>query len=104
MMMNGLRVGLYLACIAALSWLVGCNAHLPGKPSEAERWRAPADVTDFNQLYTENCAGCHGAEGKFGAALSLNDPLYQAFVTDDALRQVISEGRPGTNMPAFSQQ
>lgn len=102
--MNGLRVGLYLACLAALSSLAGCNARLPGQPTEAERWRAPADVTDFNQLYTENCAGCHGAGGRYGAALSLNDPLYQSFVTDDALHRIISEGRPGTNMPAFSQQ
>src|SRR5262249_20708515 len=70
---------------------------------EAERWRAPAEITDFNQLYTQNCAGCHGAGGRLGAARSLNDPLYLAFVTDDALRQAISRGRAGTNMPAFSE-
>ena len=95
---------LSLAGIISLFLLMGCNARLPGKPTEADRWRAPADVSDFNELYTTNCAGCHGIAGKLGAARPLNDPLYLSFVPDDALRQVISQGRPGTNMPAFSQQ
>jgi len=84
--------------------LAGCNTSLPGQPTEAERWRAPNEITDFNQLYTQNCAGCHGAGGRLGAARSLNDPLYLAYVTDDAMRQAIAKGRAGTNMPAFSEQ
>ena len=96
--------GLWLAGIVALFQLMGCNARLPGKPTEAERWRAPADVSDFTELYTQNCAGCHGSDGKLGAARSLNDSLYLSFIPDDALKQVISQGRNGTNMPAFSQQ
>jgi cytochrome c oxidase cbb3-type subunit 3/ubiquinol-cytochrome c reductase cytochrome c subunit len=83
--------------------LTGCNVRLPGKPNEAERWRAPAEITDFNQLYTQNCAGCHGVGGRLGAARSLNDPLYLAFITDEALRQAIAQGRAGTSMPAFSE-
>ena len=93
-----------LAGIISLFLLMGCNARLPGKPTEAERWRAPADVSDFTELYTQNCAGCHGSDGKLGAARSLNDSLYLSFIPDDALKQVISQGRNGTNMPAFSQQ
>src|SRR6476469_7432140 len=94
----------WFAGIVALSLLVGCNARLPGKPTEAQRWRAPADVSDFSELYTQNCAGCHGNDGRLGAARSLNDSLYLSFIPDDALKQVISQGRNGTNMPAFSQQ
>ena len=96
--------GLSLAGIISLLLLMGCSARLPGKPSEADRWRAPAEVADFTELYTQNCAGCHGDAGKLGAARPLNDPLYLTFIPDDALKQVISQGRPGTNMPAFSQQ
>jgi mono/diheme cytochrome c family protein len=103
-MIKRLQTGLSLASVITISFLMGCNARLPGQPAEAERWRAPAEVTDFNQLYTQSCAGCHGADGKRGAARALNDPLYMSFVTDDALRQAISKGRVGTNMPAFSQQ
>ena len=91
-----------LPAVLALVFLTACNVRLPGQPSEAERWRAPSEITDFNQLYTQNCAGCHGADGTLGAARSLNDPLYLAFVTDDGMRQVIAKGRAGTNMPAFS--
>ena len=96
--------GLSLAGIISLFLLMGCNARLPGKPTEADRWRAPANVSDFTELYTQNCAGCHGNDGKLGAARSLNDSLYLSFIPDDALKQVISQGRKGTNMPAFSQQ
>jgi cytochrome c oxidase cbb3-type subunit III len=98
-----LQIGLAVAVGLALL-LAGCNSRLPGQPNEAERWRAPSEITDFNQLYSQNCAGCHGAGGKLGAARSLNDALYLAFVTDDAMRQAISKGRAGTNMPAFSEQ
>lgn len=93
-----------LACIVALSFLTACNVRFPGQPTEAERWRAPADVSDFNQLYTTNCAGCHGTDGKLGAARPLNDPLYLSFASDDALRQAIAQGRTGTNMPGFAEK
>ncbi len=99
-----LQIGIASIVVLAIALLTGCSVHLPGQPSEAERWRAPAEITDFNQLYTQNCAGCHGVDGKLGAARSLNDPLYLAFVTDDGMRQAISKGRAGTNMPAFSEQ
>ena len=90
--------------IVVLLSLTGCNVRLPGQPTEAERWRSPSEVSDFNQLYQENCAGCHGADGRRGAAQALNDPLYLSFVSDVALQQVVAEGRAGTNMPAFSQK
>ena len=97
-------VGLFVALASVMLLLTGCNIRLPGQPTEAERWRAPADVSDFNQLYQENCGGCHGSDGRRGVAQALNDPLYLSFVSDVALRQAVAEGRRGTNMPAFSQQ
>jgi cytochrome c oxidase cbb3-type subunit III len=99
-----LQIGLSGAVVLAITLLTGCSARLPGQPTEAERWRAPAEITDFYQLYTQNCAGCHGVDGRLGAARSLNEPLYLAFVTDDGMRQTISKGRAGTSMPAFSEQ
>jgi mono/diheme cytochrome c family protein len=57
---------------------------------------------DFAALYGEHCAGCHGDEGRPGAAVALADPLYQAFVDDAALRRVTAEGVAGTAMPGFA--
>jgi mono/diheme cytochrome c family protein len=101
MKVHGIR--LPFAIGFALFALSGCNIRLPGRPTEAERWRAPSEISDFAQLYKQNCAGCHGADGQRGAARTLNDSLYLAFVNDAAMKQIISEGQIGTNMPAFSQ-
>ena len=101
--MKPYEFGLITLTFAMLS-LSGCNVRLPGQPTEAERWRAASEISDFNQLYTQNCAGCHGADGQRGAARPLNDSLYLAFVNDAAMKQAISEGEIGTNMPAFSQR
>ena len=101
-MMKLYEIGLSCAIACALVSLSGCNIRLPGRPTEAQRWRAPAEISDFRQLYKQNCAGCHGPDGRRGAARSLNDSLYLAFITDAAMKQVISDGRTETNMPAFS--
>src|ERR1043165_6855938 len=100
-MMNRLQNKMLLVVVVALSLLMSCNVRLPGKPTEAERWRAPEDVSDFNELYSTSCAVCHGIGCKLGAARPLNDPVYLSFVPDDALRKVVSKGSAGTNMPAF---
>jgi cytochrome c oxidase cbb3-type subunit 3 len=76
---------------------------MPGRPTPEERWKRPAEIKDFNQLYSQNCSGCHGANGRRGAAQPLNDPLYLAVVTDEALRQTIAQGVPGALMPAFAE-
>ena len=82
---------------------VGCD-QLPGKPTPEDRWKAGTEVTDFSQLYALNCAGCHGADGRLGAARPLNDPLYLALVNAATLRATIAQGVPGTSAPALAQQ
>jgi mono/diheme cytochrome c family protein len=90
------------AGLIALGTVGGCD-RLPGKPALAERWTPATEVTDFSRLYAQNCSGCHGADGRLGAARPLNDPLYLALVGEDALRGMIAQGVPGTSMPAFAQ-
>jgi cytochrome c oxidase cbb3-type subunit 3 len=63
----------------------------------------PDKVTAFALLFAANCAGCHGAEGRGGAALALADPVYLAIADDVTIRRVVSDGVPGTAMPAFAQ-
>jgi cytochrome c oxidase cbb3-type subunit III len=80
--------------------LVGCG-HAPGYPPNPVA--RPADITDFAALYGQNCSACHGANGQNGPAMDLANPEYQALVDDASLRKWISNGMPGTEMPAFAQ-
>src|SRR4029077_8377840 len=86
---------------AALFACAGCS-NLPGRPSESSIPVDPDDVTDFALLYGKNCSGCHGSEGKGGAALSLGDPVYLAIVDDATMRKIVTNGIGGTAMPAFA--
>jgi len=63
----------------------------------------PNEVSDFKVLFAANCAGCHGTDGKGGAAIALANPEYLAIVDDATLRRVASTGIRGTSMPAFAQ-
>ena len=87
---------------AVTSLAAGCDS-LPGRPTESDRPLRPSQVTDFAVLYADSCAGCHGADGRFGAALPLAHPVYLALVDDAAVRRVIANGVPGTSMPGFAQ-
>ena len=42
----------------------------------------PAHRRDFEPLYAQNCAGCHGARGEGGAAIGLASPAYLAIAPD----------------------
>ena len=87
--------------LAAALALAACD-WMPGRPLEQDRPRNPREITDFATLYANNCAGCHGSEGELGPAREFASPLFQAFLPDPALRNVIREGVPGTGMPAFA--
>jgi len=63
----------------------------------------PSEVVNFNALYGQNCAGCHGVDGKGGAAMSLANPVFLAIADDTLIRRIASNGVPGTPMPAFAQ-
>jgi cytochrome c oxidase cbb3-type subunit III len=94
---------LFVVCAAflffAMTMFVGCK--LPGKPGDEPEVPRPEQVTNFDALYSSNCAGCHGKNGQNGSAMNLANPTYQALVDDATLRDVISNGEKGTLMPAF---
>jgi cytochrome c oxidase cbb3-type subunit 3 len=94
----------YLCALGALSMMLlsACSSPL-GQPRKASEILAPSEVMEFRTLYAENCAGCHGTEGKGGGAIALADPVYLAIADDSAMRKVIANGVRGTSMPAFAQ-
>jgi mono/diheme cytochrome c family protein len=94
------RISASTALVAVL--FAGCGAP-PGQPRTDSITVAPSDVVEFSALYADNCAGCHGANGRGGAAIALANPVYLAIVDDRSMRASIASGVRGTSMPAFAQ-
>jgi cytochrome c oxidase cbb3-type subunit III len=95
------QVSTLACCALATLACAGCG-RLPGQPTPAEVPLKPGQVRDFALLYSENCAGCHGPEGRGNCALALANPVYLAVVDDDTLRRVTAQGVHGTLMPPFA--
>ena len=94
----------HLSATAALTvtLLSGCAAP-HGQPLQGSETLAPNEISDFDTLYSQNCAGCHGVEGRGGAAIALADPVYLSIADDATILKVISNGVRGTSMPAFAE-
>ena len=82
--------------------ICGCNS-APGRPALDSQVLPPDKVLNFETLYQQNCAGCHGTQGKGGAAVGLASPVYLAIADDATIRRATAEGVEGTAMPAFAQ-
>ena len=94
------RVYPWVMLLVTLALLTGCRP--PGKPRPGMIPQRPDQITDFQVLYRENCAACHGAEGKGGAAVALANPAYIAYAGFAPLQAITANGIPGSLMPAFA--
>jgi len=88
--------------IVPLVLLLACSSP-PGKPQKGSEPVAPNRVVDFGTLYVQNCAGCHGTDGRGGASIALANPVYLAIADENAVHNVVANGVRGTSMPAFAQ-
>jgi cytochrome c oxidase cbb3-type subunit III len=96
---------LVIVAIIPVVTLLACAAcsSLPGVYRTEMAVVPPSEVVDFQQIYGQNCAGCHGIDGKGGAAIALANPVFLAITADTVIRRIASNGVPGTPMPAFAQ-
>ena len=99
--MNAFRNLFRLTALAAIL-ASGCGAP-HGQPNKGSEVLAPKEVLQFDSLYAQDCAGCHGKEGRGGAAIALANPVYLAIADDGTIRKVIANGVRGTAMPAFAE-
>lgn len=99
--MNVLR---HLCVLVALLATLASGCGTPhGQPNKGSEVLAPTEILEFRTLYAENCAGCHGADGRGGAAIAFANPVYLAIADEAAIRKVIANGVPRTAMPAFAE-
>jgi mono/diheme cytochrome c family protein len=87
--------------VLAAALLSGCSAP-HGQPRIGDEIPAPNEVRDFRVLYADNCAACHGQDGRGGAAIALADPVYLTIADNTSIRRAIANGVRGTAMPAFA--
>lgn len=95
-------VALTVAAVIACLICAACTSS-PFGPKVDSEVVPPSQIVDFNQLYGQNCAGCHGVDGKGGAAIALANPVFLTIADDSVIRRIASNGVPGTPMPAFAQ-
>jgi cytochrome c oxidase cbb3-type subunit III len=95
------RIPLTLLAVAALAG-AACS-HSAGRPAPGSEVTPPDQILQFNALYGQNCAGCHGPDGTGGTTIALRDPVFLAIADDAAIRRAVAGGVHGTAMPAFAQ-
>ena len=88
--------------LLAMLAITSCGA--PGRQAAETRVVPPGEIRDFRVLYSQNCSGCHGADGQGGLSLGLGNPVYLAIAGDATIRRITAQGVPGTAMPAFAQE
>ena len=99
--MNGRAILVAAIFVALLA--CGACASSPGAPRADAAVLPPSQVLEFGLLYRQNCAGCHGADGKGGASIGLANPVFLAIADDAVIRRTATDGVHGTPMPAFAQ-
>ena len=106
-MKNGIAIWCLLVAIAGLSWLVaGCSSTSTLAVRQASY---PKDKVDAPGLFTENCATCHGRNGRARTfhgrllgAQNFTDARWQMATSDDEIIRAIKTGPK--LMPAFQKK
>ena len=61
-------------------------------------------MIEFPKLYKQNCAACHGEQGKRGLAVSLSNPVYIAIAGKEAVLNATAKGGPRELDAGFGQK
>lgn len=62
------------------------------------------NVRKGEKVYKENCASCHGSQGKGVTAPALSNKSFLSYATDEFIEYAIVNGRDGTAMQAFGEK
>lgn len=92
--------GLTLAVLAAFQVYILREPQRIQLDGAADLARA---VAAGEQLFSENCASCHGKQGEGGLGPTFNEHDFLASTSDETLFSLTRTGVPGTLMPAWGQ-
>lgn len=99
-----LRMSILIAGVLLLSF--GCQSDSPLATQQANY---PKDKVDARALFNENCARCHGTDGRaktfhgrLVGAQNLTDPKFQAEISNQEIVHAIQTGPKA--MPAFEKK
>ena len=74
----------------------------PAKLADAQAALNESLAVQGEEIFTANCAQCHGGEATGGLGPALNSEQFLGSVSDRQMHQLISTGVPGTLMSAYS--
>ena len=106
MKIRWLSLGKGLLCAIVFAVLVlGCPAAFAQGQDRAPEY-APeyfqADIQYGAQVFAAQCATCHGASGDLIPGVNFRAGTFKRVVSDNDLRQTITNGVPGTAMQPFA--
>lgn len=87
------------AAMLMMGWDLSRAQSLPAAPSSVPS-SVPGAPFDAGALFNQHCASCHGAQRTGGMGPALLAESLERLRRPDAM-QVITQGRPATQMPAF---
>ena len=86
--------------ISTILFSYSCHENYSGQVKEGEIGISEQAILDEGQqLFSLQCARCHGIDGRGGIAPSLQRPVLQHAPDDLALASIIANGIPNTEMP-----
>jgi mono/diheme cytochrome c family protein len=75
----------------------------PGSRNAAHETQRASLAEQGGELWSQNCAACHGVDGEGVSAPALNSEQFLRSATDDQAQSLVAVGVPGTAMSAWSQ-
>ncbi len=94
-------IGLVLASLVVLGLAIYAYIE-PVRLAQAQETFITHRVERGTEIYAEQCASCHGAQGEGGVGPALNDRDLLKSTHDDVFFSLVRSGVPGTQMPAWS--
>jgi mono/diheme cytochrome c family protein len=89
--------------VLLLAGFIAYRVREPSLRRSATRAQTASYTAIGKQLFSANCAQCHGADATGGgSAPTLNSRQFLKSTTDDQIFALVSGGVSGTEMPAWS--